>query len=122
MSNLEQMKDNVSYMKEFKKITKDEQEAIDEVTNILKGIGGIPCTACRYCVEGCPMNIKIPDLFACYNAKKQFKDWNSSMYYGIATKESGKASDCIKCGQCEMACPQHINIRERLEEIAEIFE
>ena len=80
MSNLEQVKDNISYMKEFKKLNKKEMEAIDTVKEILKELGGIPCTACRYCVKGCPMKIAIPDLFSCYNAKKQFNDWNSSMY------------------------------------------
>ena len=122
MSNLEQMKDNISYMKDFEKINETEMNAINKVSKILRSLGGIPCTACRYCVEGCPKNIKIPDLFACYNAKKQFNDWNSSMYYGISTRDSGKASDCIKCGKCEKICPQHINIRERLEEISKIFE
>ena len=122
MSDLEQVKDNISYMKEFKKITEEERKAIDKVSEILKNLGGIPCTSCRYCVAGCPKKIKIPDLFGCYNAKKQFNDWNSSMYYEVSTRDSGKASDCIKCGKCEKACPQHIKIREKLEEVASIFE
>ena len=122
MSNFEQLKDNVSYMKDFKPITKEEQEAINKVVKILKDLGGIPCTACRYCTEGCPMKISIPDLFACYNAKKQFNDWNSSMYYEKHTKENGKASACIKCGACERVCPQHLPIRKLLEDVKEMFE
>ena len=122
MSNFEQMKDNVSYMKKFVPINKEEQKAIDKVVKILKEVGGIPCTACRYCTEGCPMKISIPDLFACYNAKKQFNDWNSSMYYGVHTRENGKASECIKCGMCESVCPQHLPIRELLEEVSKTFE
>ena len=94
----------------------------DKVVDILKSVGGIPCTACRYCTDGCPMHISIPDLFACYNAKKQFKDWNSGMYYRIHTAKNGKASDCIKCGQCEGVCPQHLKITELLEKVSETFE
>ena len=122
MSNLEQMKDNVSFMKEFTPLNEEEYKAVEKVKEILNKTGGIACTACRYCTAGCPMKISIPDLFACYNAKKQFNDWNCGMYYGIHTKDNGKASDCIKCGMCERACPQHLPIRDLLEEVAKEFE
>ena len=122
MSNFEQLKDNVSYMENFEPINDEEMIAISKVVAILKETGGIPCTACRYCTEGCPMHISIPDLFSCYNAKKQFNDWNSSMYYDVHTKEGGKASDCIKCGQCKRVCPQHLDIPTLLEEVAKTFE
>lgn len=122
MSNLEQMQDNISYMKDFKEFTNKEYEAVDKVRNILNNLGGIPCTACRYCVEGCPKKISIPDLFDCYNAKVQFGDWNSDYYYGIHTRENGKASECIKCSKCEKICPQHLEIRKHLENVAKTFE
>lgn len=122
MSNFEQLKDNVDYMKDFKALTDNEYEVIEKVVDILNNLGGIPCTACRYCVEGCPKKISIPDLFGCYNAKVQFKDWNSDYYYGVHTKNNGKASDCIKCGKCEQICPQHLPIREHLEKVKNRFE
>ncbi|MBQ9658074.1 MAG: aldo/keto reductase [Clostridia bacterium] len=122
MSNLEQLKDNISYMKNFEVLSNEEFKAIDEVREILNKLGGIPCTACRYCVEGCSKKISIPDLFACYNAKIQFNDWNSSYYYDVHTKTNGKASECIKCGKCEKICPQHLKIRELLEKVADKFE
>lgn len=122
MSDFEQMKDNISYMKEFEPLNEEEMKAVNKVKSILKSLGGIPCTACRYCVDGCPMKISIPDLFACYNAKKQFNDWNCGMYYGIHTRENGKASECIKCGMCESVCPQHLPIRDYLEDVAKEFE
>lgn len=122
MSDFEQMKDNTSYMKNFEPLNAEEMKAVEKVTDILKSLGGIPCTACRYCVDGCPMKISIPDLFSCYNAKKQFNDWNSSYYYDIHTKTNGKASDCIKCGKCEQICPQHLPIREHLVQVKECFE
>ena len=123
MSNYEQLKDNVDYMKDFKPLDDKEMETVLKVGELLRNMVGIPCTACRYCTEGCPMQISIPDLFSCYNAKVQYNDWNSKMYYGVHTRDGhGKASDCIKCGMCEGVCPQHLPIRDLLEKVAETFE
>lgn len=122
MSNMEQLEDNISYMKDFKPLIEKEYKAIDKVRNILENMGGIACTACRYCVDGCPKNITIPDVFACYNQKIQFNDWNSDYYYGVYTKTNGKASECIGCKQCESICPQHLPIVEHLKEISKIFD
>jgi len=122
MSNLEQMEDNLSYMKDFVPFDEKEYKAVEKVRGILDKLGGIPCTACRYCTAGCPQNIAIPDLFGCYNAKKQFDDWNSGYYYKVHTKTNGKASDCINCKQCEKICPQHLEITYHLKEVANMFE
>lgn len=122
MSDLAQMEDNISYMKEFVPFCDAEYEAVEQVRRILKGQDSIACTACRYCTAGCPRKISIPDLFSCYNAKKQYQDWNSDFYYGVHTAEGGKASDCIACGKCEHVCPQHLPIRDLLKAVAAEFE
>lgn len=123
MSNFEQLKENVDYMKDFVPLNEKEMETVLKVGTLLRNMGGIPCTACRYCVDGCPMSISIPDLFSCYNTKVQFQDWNAGMYYRIHTENGhGKASECIKCGNCERICPQHLEIRELLTKVAETFE
>ena len=122
MSNMEQMEDNISFMKKFKPLSDGEMAAIQKVCAIFKKQDLIPCTACKYCVEGCPKNIAIPDLFADMNAKKAYEDWNSDWYYMVHTQNAGKASDCIKCGKCENVCPQHLKIRDLLVEVAECFD
>lgn len=123
MGNMEMMNDNISYMKDFRPLDAAEQKAVDQVCAIFRSLGSVPCTACRYCTEVCPQGISIPDLFACLNAKKIFNNWNTGYYYNnIHTKNGGKASECIECGQCEGICPQHLEIRRLLKEVASEFE
>lgn len=125
MSSLEQMKDNISYMKDFQPLTQEEHEAVRKITKVFNGLEMIPCTACHYCIEEnhCPKHILIPDLFACMNKKKVFGDWNMDYYYNnVLTVNNGKASDCVKCGGCEKVCPQHLPIRELLSQVAGQFE
>lgn len=123
MSNLEQMQDNAGYMSDFKPLNEKELEMIKKVNEIFSSKALIPCTACRYCVEGCPQKILIPDLFACYNQKKVHHSWNQNFYYrDVLTINNGKASDCIKCGKCEHICPQHLKIRDLLKDVAKEFD
>lgn len=123
MSDLAQMEDDLSFMKDFRPLDEREQAAVDRVCTLLREKNMIACTACRYCTAGCPMNISIPDLFACFNAKSAFHDWNADYYYNnVHTVRNGKASACIKCGKCEAACPQHLPIRDLLVKTAEEFE
>ena len=123
MGDMAMMEDNVGYMKDFQPLNEGEKAAVEQVCRIIRDLGAIPCTACRYCTEVCPQGIAIPDLFACLNAKKVFDNWNTIYYYNnIHTKDRCKASDCLKCGLCEDICPQHLKIRELLEAVAKEFE
>lgn len=123
MSDLEQMKDNLSYMRDFKPLNETELAAVNKVQEIFRKMNMIPCTACRYCVEGCPKQISIPDLFAIMNIKQLHHDWNADYYYEeVHTAPGRRASDCLKCGKCEKICPQHLPIRKLLEEVAKEFD
>ena len=123
MSDLEQMKDNLSYMRDFKPLNETELAAVNKVQEIFHKMNMIPCTACRYCVEGCPKQISIPDLFAIMNIKQLHHDWNADYYYEeVHTAPGRRASDCLKCGKCEKICPQHLPIRKLLEETAKEFD
>ena len=123
MSNMEQMKDNLSYMRDFKPLNETELAAVNKVQEIFHKMNMIPCTACRYCVEGCLKQISIPDLFAIMNIKQLHHDWNADYYYEeVHTAPGRRASDCLKCGKCEKICPQHLPIRKLLEEIAKEFD
>lgn len=124
MSNMGQMQDNTSFMADFKPLDEHEQDVIRQAQAILAGIHQIPCTSCHYCTGGCPMKINIPDLFSAMNTNLIYGNLSSAkQHYQWHTSDGhGKASDCIQCGQCELQCPQHIEIRQWLKEIAETLE
>ena len=122
MSDLQQLQDNVGFMQDFHPLTQTELQAMGKVQAILRGMNLIPCTVCRYCTDGCPRHIAIPDLFAVMNTKQRTRDWNADYYYDIHAVPGSRASDCIRCGRCEKACPQHLPIRKLLEQVAAEFE
>ena len=116
MSSVEQMKDNLSFMKDMKPLDEHEMELIKKAQQAIEDDKSIACTKCHYCTKGCPMNIPIPDIFNVENRKKGQPDFRVRREYAIVTKDTGKASDCIGCGQCEAACPQHLPIISLLEQ------
>ena len=125
MSDMDQLNDNLSYMREFTPLTAEEEAILPEAVKIIYSDIAIACTGCRYCVEGCPKNIEIPKYFELYNAEMhaESKDFSiQQAYYENLTETHGKASDCIRCRKCEKSCPQHIRIVTALKKVAEIFE
>ena len=127
MSNLAQMEDNMSYMKDFKPLSEEEKKLCFKAAELINSQVAVPCTACHYCTEGCPMSIAIPEYFSLYNEDmredlKQ-KGWTINFSnYDKLTEKFGKASDCIQCGQCEGVCPQHLTIISYLKDVAKHFE
>lgn len=125
MNTLEQMLDNTSYMADFKPLNEEEYKIIKQAVEIINENTAIPCTTCRYCEKGCPMNIAIPDYFALYNSSKRAVTTNISsqfVYYLNLSATHGKAGDCIDCKQCESACPQHLKITDLLKDVSATFD
>lgn len=123
MSDMEQMLDNTSFMADFQPLDEKEMAAIQKVREIFRAKDMIPCTACRYCIDGCPQHISIPDLFAVMNTKQIHKNWDADRCYSeVHTATGRRASDCLECGKCEQVCPQHLPIRKLLKDVAKAFE
>lgn len=124
MSDMEQVDDNTAYMQHFKPLDGNEQAIVAQATDFIRGNILIACTECRYCVDGCPKKISIPDFFALYN-KHKLSDGQSNapqQYHEVYSAHGGKPSECVRCGLCEKACPQHLEIRNHLKEVTATFE
>ncbi|MBR1906479.1 MAG: aldo/keto reductase [Clostridiales bacterium] len=125
MSTQEQLDDNMNTFKNFEPLSDEEKEAIEKVKEVMFRIELVGCTACRYCVDGCPMKIAIPDVISAVNTKRKFPDdiRPNFFYNGLVERDgNGKASMCIGCGQCEGVCPQHLPIISIMKEAAEKLE
>ena len=125
MSNLDQLMDNISFMKDFQPLSESEKDTIEKVTEIIKSKNAVNCTACRYCVDGCPQHIAIPTYFQLYNETLSFGESYfpaAKGDYQYYTNMHGKASACVQCGKCEEQCPQHLSIIESLKAVASKFE
>lgn len=120
MSNMEQLNDNISYMKDFEPLSEKETELLKKAADIINNKESVPCTSCRYCTASCPKDIPIPEYFSAYNKKiageKDYKE-----YFKANTDKKGRADMCIRCRKCEQMCPQHIKIADKLSEVKDIL-
>ena len=122
MSTIEQARENLASYRDNKPFDDSERAALEKVMNELRSMASVPCTACGYCIEGCPSHVKIPDIMALLNLEEMThdRDFVKGLYSWQAAE--GRASECIKCGACEDRCPQGIGIIEQLERAAEQYE
>ncbi len=120
MSAEAQMRDNINTFAHFEPLSESEKALVNEVRTVMLNVPQIGCTACRYCTDGCPMHIALPDVFRAINTMdlyhEEFRPKN--FYMGLIGQGHGRASDCIACGQCEGVCPQHLPIIDLLKNAA----
>ena len=120
MSDMAQMEDNVKTFSQGQPLSQEETDLLLEIAEGMKD--SVPCTACRYCTDGCPMKINIPAMFSSLNSRTMFGGENGRSGFAGSVEKGGRPSDCIGCGQCEAACPQHLAIRSLLKRVSAAFE
>ncbi len=116
MSNMEQMKDNIQTFTEQKLLSETETNLLLDIAEGMKD--SIPCTACRYCCDGCPMELDIPTLLSTYNEVRLLPTINAVMHIEFM-EENKKPSACISCGKCTRICPQNIDVPTALKDLTE---
>ena len=124
MSSIAQMRDNLSYMTDFTGLKEEQRRVIKNASEELAKIPLIPCTTCNYCAKVCPMDIGISGSFTAMNYLTLYGDKDAALgqeNWLVGKHGRKRADQCIKCGKCEEACPQHIKIRENLEEVKRVL-
>lgn len=117
MSTMEQVEDNLKTFTDFRSLSDEEAQTIDDIVALIRSRVQNGCTACRYCMP-CPAGVDIPGNFRVWNTYHMYQNYN--MVKNSWEKNLGdekQAKNCIKCGKCEKACPQKLHIREDLEKV-----
>lgn len=117
MSSMTQVEDNLKTYSGGEPLSFDERALLSEIAEALKK--SVPCTACRYCTDGCPAGLDIPELISVYNDLSYQKSTNTAMRVEFLPDDK-KPEMCIGCGQCNEICPQKIDIPKTLSELADI--
>ena len=120
MNTMEQVEDNIATFDAMKPLSEADYAVIEKVRELMAQAKTVPCTACKYCVDGCPMSIDIPGVFQMLNTAKTY-GFTERLRSEYEQRVSNRAAECISCGQCEGICPQHLSCIEYLAEAAELF-
>lgn len=117
MSSLEQVEDNLKTFSPFRPLSEEEKAAVSQVADILRSRVQNGCTGCGYCMP-CPAGVDIPGCFRAWNTYHTYQNYQLvSWSWEQALGEGKQAKNCIKCGKCEVACPQKLSIRKDLEKV-----
>jgi len=115
MSNMDQIKDNVQTFSKENVLTEEEKEILFKACDLFHTQLLIPCTACRYCVAECPMQINIPEYLKIMNNFKVNGPWVLGDL--VKVESEGKPNQCVQCGACMNHCPQNIEIPKFITEL-----
>lgn len=103
-------------------MAKEELDLVARVKEEYRERMKILCTSCQYCMP-CPHGVNIPECFNRYNMAFMFDNLEQARAtYPVFLKPGARASDCVKCGECEDKCPQNLEIRDLLEDVAALLE
>jgi len=119
MSNLEQMMDNVKTFSTGGTLEECEKEVLFAVAEKL--MDAVPCTACRYCCDGCPVGLDIPLIISNYNDARLGWGINNAIYMSAIAPDK-RPDACIGCGQCSSVCPQQIDVPAIMADFAALYE
>lgn len=120
MSDIKQLDENTDSIDNPSALSMEEKTIMDETAKLIRESNLIPCTACAYCLDGCPLSIPIPEIIDAIN-KEEVLEQDGKASYDKAVSGKGSAEDCIECGHCQKVCPQEIKIIDQLKKAVSLF-
>jgi hypothetical protein len=118
MSDMAQVKDNLSTCSDFVPLTEQEYSAIEKVSIDLRKRVRNDCTGCNYCMP-CPEGVNIPWVFSIWNNYGIYENRGHSNWEWSMVKQENRPAKCTQCGKCNDICPQNIDVIADLEKVSE---